>query len=304
MTSNPRIPFVLSTDRPPLPAPDGKNIIVHLVVNVENWRFDSAMPRKLLSAPHGKESIPDVPNFSWAEYGMRCGMPRIMSLLDEFNLPSSCALNAGVIANYPRLSARILEMGWEIIGHGLHQKALSAEASEEEIIAEAIDTIETFTGVDLKGWLGPGLRESTDTPDILKAHGIRYCCDWVLDDLPAWMQTKHGPLIAMPYSLELNDSVLHAVQHNPSDALYERTVETLATFEAERHLGPRIMAIGLHPHLIAVPHRLGTLRRILELLCERSDTIFMTGNQIADWYERHEPSSQAAVPQSLSQAIS
>src|SRR5690606_32194408 len=99
MTSNPRIPFELSTDRQPLPAPEGRNIIVHLVVNVENWRFDSAMPRKLLTAPHGTESVPDVPNFSWAEYGMRCGMPRLMDLFTDLKLPSSCALNAGVIAN-------------------------------------------------------------------------------------------------------------------------------------------------------------------------------------------------------------
>lgn len=295
MTSNPRIPFALSSDLPALPAPEGRNIIVHLVVNVENWRFDAAMPRKLLTAPHGKETVPDVPNFAWAEYGMRCGMPRIMDLFAEFGVPASCALNAGVIAAYPRLSEAIIHTGWEIIGHGLHQKALSVEQGEAEVIGEAVDRIEAFTGIPLQGWLGPGLRQSAQTPDILKARGLRYCCDWVLDDLPVWMTTTHGPLIAMPYSLEINDSVLHAVQHHPSDALYERTVASLETFTAEAHRGPRILTLGLHPHLIAVPHRIGALRRIIEMLTARNDTIFMTGSQIADWYEGLVPMPQAVT---------
>lgn len=289
MTSNPRIPFELSTDRKPLPAPDGRNIIVHLVVNVENWRFDSAMPRKIITAPHGRDSVPDVPNFSWAEYGMRCGMPRIMDTLDQMGLPASCALNAGVIANYPRLAERILELGWEVIGHGLHQKALSAETSEAEAIGEAIDRLEAYTGKPLGGWLGPGLRQSEHTPDILRQRNIRYCCDWVLDDLPVWMQTAHGPMISMPYSLEINDSILHAIQHNPSDEMFSRTVETLATFESERMQGPRILTMGLHPHLVAVPHRMGHFRRALDMLAARDDTIFMTGGQIADWFEAHMP---------------
>ena len=81
--TNPRVPFVLADERPPLAPPQGKPLIVHVVVNVESWPFDSAMPRKLLTAPHGLETVPDVPNFSWAEYGLRAGMPRLFKLLAE-----------------------------------------------------------------------------------------------------------------------------------------------------------------------------------------------------------------------------
>ncbi|MBT5161117.1 MAG: hypothetical protein HOL89_15060, partial [Alphaproteobacteria bacterium] len=68
--SNPRIPYQMSSARKPIEPPAGKPIIVHMVVNVENWLFDGAMPRKIITAPHGAESIPDIPNYSWAEYGM------------------------------------------------------------------------------------------------------------------------------------------------------------------------------------------------------------------------------------------
>src|SRR3974390_3532335 len=76
--ANPRIPYVLSSARAPLPPLRGKRILVHLVVNVENWQFDQPMPRTIITPPHGRETVPDVPNFSWADYGMRAGLPRIL----------------------------------------------------------------------------------------------------------------------------------------------------------------------------------------------------------------------------------
>ena len=285
MTTNPRIPFELSSDRPRLAPPGGKPLIVQVVVNIENWRFDAAMPRKLLTAPHGVETVPDVPNFSWAEYGMRCGMPRIFRALADRGLSAGCTMNAAVVETYPRIAEEVLKAGWELMGHGLHQKSVQAEASESEIIGEALGILERFGGKPVQGWLGPGLKETPDTVDILKAHGLRYCSDWVLDDLPTWMRTTGGPMISMPYSMEINDSLSHAVHQLPSDVMLTRLQATLETFDEELAENPRVITIGLHPHLIAVPHRFGTLKRMLDLLMARDDTVFMTGAQIADWFE-------------------
>jgi peptidoglycan/xylan/chitin deacetylase (PgdA/CDA1 family) len=289
MTSNPRIPFALSSARPRLAPPGGKPLIVQVVVNIENWRFDQPMPRKLITAPHGAETVPDVPNFSWAEYGMRCGMPRFFDALGSRGLKAGCTMNAAVIENYPEIAEAVLKAGWEFIGHGLHQKSVQAESSEEEVIAGALGLLSGFSGVPVQGWLGPGLKETNDTVDILKRQGLRYCSDWVLDDLPNWMTTRHGPMIAMPYSLEINDSVAHAVYQLPSDELYRRLVNTLEVFDVETKTNPRIVTIGLHPHLMGVPHRFGFLLKMLDLLMARDDTVFMTGSEIADWYEGVSP---------------
>ena len=39
--TNPRIPYEMAHQRKKLAPPDGKPLIVHLVVNVEHWRFDN-----------------------------------------------------------------------------------------------------------------------------------------------------------------------------------------------------------------------------------------------------------------------
>jgi allantoinase len=282
--SNPRIPFVMASDRAPLAAPQGCPLVVHIVVNVEHWLFDNAMPRKILTAPHGLEQVPDIPNYSWAEYGMRAGMPRILRCLAERGLPASVSLNAGVIEAYPSLAAAMREAGWEFIGHGLHQKSIQGEADESALIAQSLEIIRDFTGSPPAGWLGPGLKETFDTPDILKSLGVEYVFDWVLDDLPCWMRTKHGPLLSLPYTLELNDSVIYAVEKHASPEMHRRLVDTLDLFEVEARTQPRVLTLALHPHLIAVPHRFAYLERMLDLLQDRSDTVFMTGRGIADWY--------------------
>ena len=68
-----RIPYQAQIDRPKLRFPGGKKLAVWVILNVEEWRIENAMPRTVLSPPMGQPLLPDVPNWSWHEYGMRAG---------------------------------------------------------------------------------------------------------------------------------------------------------------------------------------------------------------------------------------
>ena len=281
--ANPRIPYRLSSANPKLPPFQGKKILVHLVVNVEHWVFENAMPRTIVTPPHGRETVPDVPNFSWADYGMRAGMPRILDLLD--GLPASTSFNAGVIDAYPQAADAMLKAGWEFIGHGMHQKATNhVVGGEAGLITACLDKIQSFTGTRPRGWLSPGLRETVDTPDLLKAAGLDYVCDWVVDDVPSYMTTKHGPLVAMPYNLDVNDSIVYAIERHATGELLNRIAHTLRCFEAEASDQIRVFAIGLHPHLIGVPHRIHELRQALDMLRASDQVVFTNGSTICDWF--------------------
>jgi peptidoglycan/xylan/chitin deacetylase (PgdA/CDA1 family) len=291
--ANPRIPYVFSNDGPALKPADGKPILVHLVVNVEHWQFEAGMPRTIITPPHGKETIPDVPNFSWADYGMRAGLPRMIEAIASRGLPASTSFNAGVIQAYPRAAQAMHDAGWEFIGHGVHQKALNHADGEESLIVTALDMIQSFTGTRPRGWLSPGLRESFDTPEILKRQGVDYVCDWVVDDVPRWMSTREGPLLSVPYNVEINDSIIYAIEKHSSPEMLLRLENTLRLFEREAPKHPRVLAIGLHPHLIGVPHRFEYLERMLDVLMKSPQVTFMTGSQIADWYTAQVPPPQA-----------
>jgi allantoinase len=288
--ANPRIPYRLSSDRPAMPPMQGTRILVHLVVNVEHWQFDQPMPRTIITPPHGRETVPDVPNFSWADYGMRAGMSRILSLFNARKLPASTSFNAGVIEAYPQAAAAMRDAGWEFIGHGIHQKAMNhVDGGEAATIKGTLDRIEAFTGTRPRGWLSPGLRQTLDTPDILKAAGVDYCCDWVVEDVPCWMTTAHGPLVAMPYNLEINDSIIYAVERHATGEMEKRLSHTLDLFEREATDDVRVLALGLHPHLISVPHRFHELEAMIDRLQASNNVLFTTGSAICDWFVTHQP---------------
>lgn len=60
-------------------------------------------------------------------------------------------------------------------------------------------------------------------------------------------------------------------------------------FERAAARQTRILPVGLHPHLMGVPHRWGDRVRMIDFLQQRSDVCFMTGGQIADWFVRQMP---------------
>ena len=277
-----RIPYLLTDERAPLVAPGNKPLIVHVVVNVEVWPFDQPMPRGILTPPHGQTAVPDLPNWGWAEYGLRAGMPRFFRALRD--LPVSCAINSAIIDVYPRLAARIVEAGWEWVGHGVIQRSVKSVPDERAMIVEAKDAIERYTKKTMRGWLGPGLQETFETPDVLKSLGFDYLCEWSIDDLPAWMETKHGRIVSVPYCFETNDSVIYAVERHSSPEMSLRLEKTLDCLSQELASGPRILTVPLHPHLMGVPHRIGFLETFLATLKARGDAVFMTGAQIADWF--------------------
>ena len=143
--------------------------------------------------------------------------------------------------------------------------------------------LEKLTEKRVRGWFGAGGGETIRTPEVLKRCGIEFTHDWLLDDLPCWITTAEGPLLCLPYTWEINVP-MWAVQGQSSDELLKRLEATLAVLEREIEENPRVLSIGLHPHIAGVPHRVYYLEKALDLLMRRTDTIFVTSGQIADWF--------------------
>ena len=94
------------------------------------------------------------------------------------------------------------------------------------MINQSLGMLERFTGTRPVGWLGPGLTETEDTPDLLAAAGVKYIGDWVYDDEPTEIRTAHGPLVTLPYTVELNDIPMMLVQHHESAYFTQRCIDT------------------------------------------------------------------------------
>ena len=302
MWPNPRVPYELSSNRKKLSPPDGKPLIVHVVMNIEYWPFDKNMPRGILPPPHGKISDPpDLPNYSWVEYGMRVGLPRLFKLFNENDIPVSAFINAQVADIYPSAFEEVCKLNWELVGHGWFQESLRVAKDEEYIIKKSLDTLRRFSGQRVRSWFGPGGGETEKTPEILKENGIEFLHDWLIDELPCWMRTKSGPIVAMPYTFELNDVPIWTVQNNSCDEMEKRVNATLKLFEEEKLHNTKIITLALHPHIVGVPQNFYYLKKIIKDLKKRDDVVFMTSSQIGDWFVEEEGTNGAHLKPFLQQ---
>ncbi len=281
-----RAEFSAIVDRPPLRLPDGKKVAVWVVLNVETWPIDQPMARTVLPAPQGVQVIPDVPNYSWFEYGLRIGFWRIKEVLDRHGVQATVNLNGAMCEEYPRVVRAMVEAGWEIIGHGYHQRVLNIEPDEREVIRKTKRAIETFSGRPMRGWMGPGLHETWDTPDVLVEEGVEYCTDWVNDDQPYPMQVRSGQLIAVPYTVELNDIPIYLIQHHRAPELMERTQLQYDTLRREGETSARVLCVSVHPYITGAAHRIGHFDRLIAWLKQQPDAAFFMGGGIVDWYKK------------------
>src|SRR5688500_20388180 len=94
-----RVPYSAIVDRPTLSLPNGARLAVWTIVNVEEWSIERAMPRTVLPPPYGQPLLPDLPNWSWHESGMRVGVWRFLDGLQKYSLKGTVAMSGSVVGS-------------------------------------------------------------------------------------------------------------------------------------------------------------------------------------------------------------
>lgn len=288
-----RIPYAPIHGRPALRLPGDARVAVWTVVNVENWDPDGPMPRTVLPPPMGQPLLPDLPNWAWHEYGMRVGVWRFFDVLAKRRLRATFALNGSVCTLYPEMCRAAHAAGWDFMGHGFVQRPMHRLEDQRAAIADTIAAIRDCTGAPPRGWESPGLTETAETADLLAEAGIEYVADWVLDDQPVRIETRAGPLVSVPYTLEINDVVITAVQQHRADELFLRGRDQFDRLYQEGAEAPRVMAISIHPYLTGVPHRIKYLEALYDHILGHTGVVMWTGAEILDWYRQQTAATPA-----------
>jgi len=272
--------------RPPVKLPGGARLGVWFILNMEKWDINAVMARSYIPAPQGaKTPPPDIPNFSWFDYGLRVGVHRLQKVLDKHGVRATVSLNAPMCNEYPEMVKSFTERKWEILAHGYDQRAIFLEEDERAVIRKTQETIRNFTGKTPRGWMGPGLHETFDTLDLLAEEGIEYISDWVNDDQPYAMKVKKGKMTAVPYTLELNDILINLIQQHSSDELYKRGCMAFDTLYEEGAESSRIMSIAVHPYVSGATHRIKYIDMLFEYMKRHEGVVFMTGEEVVDWHD-------------------
>lgn len=270
-----RYDYVPLSRRPDYSWPDGKRLAVCFCNNIEVFGFLSGLgsDSATLTAPQTTR------NYAWRDYGNRVGQWYLFDLLDEMQVPASHNLNSLLLDECPEIGARIRARGDESIGHGrtnAERQDVLDEAGEALLIKESTDGITRHMGTPPKGWLGPYLAQTPVTLDLLKEAGYDYVMDWPADDQPFWMRTRSGPLLSVPYSIELNDSPAMVFRQHAARDFEDMIVDQFDEMLLQSAKWPLVFSVVIHPFIIGQPFRLRALRRAMERILAKRDQLWLT----------------------------
>jgi peptidoglycan/xylan/chitin deacetylase (PgdA/CDA1 family) len=212
----------------------------------------------------------------------------MVELLDEVGMRASVLLNSDVCARYPEIVRAGVERDWAWVAHGATNSRLWTGLepdAERRALADIFETIAEATGRAPKGWLGPALTETANTPALLSELGARYLLDWTCDDQPFPLNVDPGPMISVPYSAEVNDIAVFGDKCMSGSQFEQLLLDQFEVlYEESRSRPGAVMGIALHPFVVNLPFRHKYLARALRRIVAHDDVWLTTTDDICDWY--------------------
>jgi peptidoglycan/xylan/chitin deacetylase (PgdA/CDA1 family) len=104
------------------------------------------------------------------------------------------------------------------------------------------------------------------------------------DDQPFMLRTQGGPIVAVPYSNEINDFTFITRKNFTTDQFRDALIEEFDVLYEEGGKTGRIMNVGLHPHVSGRAHRVRALREFIRHAQSKSGVWWATREEIAEWY--------------------
>ncbi|HEY2016313.1 MAG TPA: polysaccharide deacetylase family protein [Bryobacteraceae bacterium] len=180
-------------------------------------------------APLLRDGATSATSLSAADFGAESGTPRILKMLDHYQIPATFFVTAVDAMLHPEMLASILKSGRNEIGvHGwIHEfPPRLAEGEEERLLDHAIEYLTKATGKRPVGYRAPSWAFSPVTLDLIQKKGFLYdsslqaldepyeilsrgkstgivelAIDWTLTETPYLGQNGHMPSPELLYQL-------------------------------------------------------------------------------------------------------
>ena len=255
--------------------PGGTSLAVYVALGLEDYRFGEGRTEDLLpGVPQ-----PDLVNASWRDYGNRVGAYRLLRRFENLGIPPTILLNTSLYDAAPELLAEVRRVGAEIVGHGISNSDSLAdmdEPTERRYLRAVADRITAEQGSAPGGWSSPWLTHTARTPELLLDTGYQYLLDLRADDRPIWLDTAGGPLLALPYALELNDSTSMLGRGVSATDFADMVIDEFDELLLAAQDEPLVMSIVVHSFISGVPFRLKQLTRALQHITAHRDQVWLT----------------------------
>lgn len=269
-------------DRAPIRWPHDARVAFYLGLNIEHYPIDKPST-SIFAGTAGL--VPDALNYGWRDYGVRVGFWRMLESLDRHGIRASVLVNSEACTHYPQIIRAGVDRNWVWIAHGRDNSTFEAgmsRAEERAYLAEVVETITKATGQRPRGWMGPALTETFETPSLLAELGMSYTLDWTNDDQPYALSVPG--MLSVPYSIELNDVTMFVCKSFTGPQFLEAVRDQLDQLHAESADSGRVMALCVHPFSSGQAFRSRYFDQALEYIANHPGVWLTTSDEIAEVY--------------------
>jgi peptidoglycan/xylan/chitin deacetylase (PgdA/CDA1 family) len=255
-----------------------------------SFDIDNATP----ALSHGNLGAQDL---SRGEYGAVDGLPRILRLLDQHNIPASFFMPAVAAALHPEMITDILSKKHHEIGiHGwIHEQLpnLDNEAEERRLLMQSIEYITNAIGKRPVGYRAPSWAFSRYTMKHIKEAGFLYDSSLMASDDAYEILLNKQPtgIVEIPVQWILDDNPYFGSKANGSLPSPELALQTFQSeFDVAYEEGG-LYILTMHPHLIGHRSRIVMLDRLITHMKSKPGVWFATHEQVANYVKANSASA-------------
>jgi hypothetical protein len=262
--------------------PNNKRIAVVFNVCLEQWSDGKAPGISPMGnpLPHG---VLDTMAISWAAYGVKTGIYRLLDAFQRHGAKTSVMVNAVVAERAPEAIKAIADGGHEVLSHSYAMDvvpALLSDEDEKSNIDRCTQLLEKASGKKVVGWLSPRGTSKPSTPELLANRGYRWYGDVFDADLPYVLEYGTKKIVAIPLAYDVNDMPSMKYGHPPKMMLdsFNEVLEIARSRDDE----PRIIDVTSHAHIFGHHRGAYYYEKIIEQAVLAPDIWVGTRAEIAD----------------------
>jgi peptidoglycan/xylan/chitin deacetylase (PgdA/CDA1 family) len=267
-----------------LPAswPDGAKVAVAL-----SFDFDSETP-----SLRDNETSPSL--LSQGQYGSRTALPRILKLLERYQIVASFFVPAVTAKLYPDDIKTIAAKGYEIGIHGwIHERnSLLEEDDERDLMKRAFDTLTEISGKRPVGIRTPSWDYSPNTLKLIQELGLLYDSSLMADDSPYEVMSEGRPsgVVELPVEWILDDYPYFGMSRFSGIRPHISPNDVFEIWAAEFDLAYEeggLFLLTMHPHITGHRSRIQMLEKLVRYIRSHPGVWFATHEQVARYAKEH-----------------
>ncbi len=270
------------TKRPEWSWPGNKRIAVIFNVCLEAWSDGKAPGISPMGNPL-PAGVLDTMAISWAAYGVKTGIYRILDAFKRHGAKASVMVNAVIAERAPEAVRAVADGGHEVLSHSYAMDvvpALLSDDDEKKNIERCTALLEKASGRKIEGWLSPRGTSKPTTPKLLTEYGYKWFGDVFDADLPYVLSYGNKKIVAIPLSYDVNDMPSMKYGHPPKMMLesFNEVIDIARSRDDEL----RIIDVTSHAHIAGHHRGAHFYEKIIEAAASSPDIWIGTRAQVAD----------------------